>query len=54
MNPKRKLKNRDLAIGRFDNMEIDFIATNTTDKLYVQVTESMALENVRSRELTPL
>lgn len=44
----------DVAIGKFDNMEIDFIATNTTDKLYVQVTESMALENVRARELLPL
>lgn len=44
----------DVAIGKLDNMEIDFIATNATDKLYVQVTESMAAECVRSRELAPL
>lgn len=44
----------DVAIGKLDNMEIDFIATNTADKLYVQVTESMALETVRARELAPL
>lgn len=44
----------DVAIGKLDNLEIDFIATNTTDKLYVQVTESMAMESVRARELTPL
>lgn len=44
----------DVAIGKLDNMEIDFIATNTTDKLYVQVSESMLSENVRVRELTPL
>lgn len=44
----------DVAIGKLDNMEIDFIAADTTDKLYVQVTESMALETVRARELAPL
>lgn len=44
----------DVAIGKLDNLEIDFIATNTTDKLYVQVTESMAVESVRIRELAPL
>ncbi|MDO4219540.1 MAG: ATP-binding protein [Synergistaceae bacterium] len=44
----------DVAIGKLDDMEIDFIATNATDKLYVQVTESMIEETVRKRELTPL
>lgn len=44
----------DVAIGKLDNMEIDFIAVNTTGKLYIQVTESMALEAVRARELLPL
>lgn len=44
----------DVAIGKLDNLEIDFIATNTTDKLYVQVTESMVVESVRTRELAPL
>ena len=37
-----------------DNQEIDFIATNTDDKLYIQVTESMLSEDVRKRELAPL
>ena len=33
---------------------MDFIATKTDDKLYIQVTESMTNEDVRHRELTPL
>ena len=44
----------DVAIGKIDNQEIDFIATNTDDKLYIQVTESMVSEDVRKRELAPL
>lgn len=44
----------DVAIGKIDNAEIDFIATNATDKLYVQVTESMSSDAVRKRELAPL
>ena len=44
----------DVAIGKVDNSEIDFIATKADDKMYVQVTESMASEDVRKRELAPL
>lgn len=44
----------DVAIGKVDNFEVDFIATKADDKLYIQVTESMASEEVRRRELTPL
>ena len=44
----------DIAIGKVDNSEVDFIATKADDKLYVQVTESMTDENVRRRELAPL
>ena len=44
----------DVAIGKIDNNEIDFIATKADDKLYVQVTESMVSEEVRKRELAPL
>lgn len=44
----------DVAIGKVDNTEVDFIATKADDKLYVQVTESMVSEEVRRRELTPL
>lgn len=44
----------DVAIGKVDNLEIDFIATKTDDKIYVQVTESMQNEETRKRELAPL
>lgn len=44
----------DVAIGKVDNTEVDFIATKADDKLYVQVTESMKSEDVRARELRPL
>lgn len=44
----------DVAIGKVDNSEIDFIATKADDKIYVQVTESMTSEDVRKRELAPL
>lgn len=44
----------DVAIGKIDNQEVDFIATTADDKLYIQVTESMQSEDVRSRELAPL
>lgn len=44
----------DVAIGKVDNAEVDFIASKADDKLYVQVTESMQSEDVRARELRPL
>lgn len=44
----------DVAIGKIDNQEVDFIATAADDKLYIQVTESMQSEDVRKRELAPL
>lgn len=44
----------DVAIGKVDTAEVDFIATKTDEKLYVQVTESMVSEGVRRRELAPL
>lgn len=44
----------DVAIGKVDNIEVDFIATNANEKIYIQVTESMISEDVRSRELAPL
>ena len=43
----------DVAIGKIDNQEVDFIATTADDKLYIQVTESMQSEDVRKRELAP-
>ena len=44
----------DVAIGKVDNTEVDFIATKLDDKVYIQVTESMTSEDVRQRELFPL
>ena len=44
----------DVSIGKIDDKEIDFIATNTMEKKYIQVTESMSNEATRERELAPL
>ena len=44
----------DVAIGKIDDQEVDFIATTVDDKLYIQVTQSMQSEDVRKRELAPL
>ncbi|MBD5543843.1 MAG: ATP-binding protein [Lachnospiraceae bacterium] len=44
----------DVAIGKIDNSEVDFIASTTENKIYIQVTESMMSEDVRERELKPL
>lgn len=44
----------DVAIGKIDNQEIDFIAASANEKKYIQVTESMQSEDVRKRELSPL
>ncbi len=44
----------DVAIGKVDHAEVDFIATKVDDRLYIQVTESMISEEVRRRELASL
>lgn len=44
----------DVAIGKIDNAEIDFVATSANEKVYIQVTESMLSDDVRKRELAPL
>lgn len=44
----------DVSVGKIDNMEVDFVAVKADEKLYIQVTESMAEESVRRRELAPL
>lgn len=44
----------DVAVGKLDTSEIDFIATTAEEKIYIQVTESMLNEDVRQRELAPL
>lgn len=44
----------DVAIGKIDKREVDFIATKTDEKKYIQVTESMSSEETRKREFAPL
>ena len=44
----------DVAIGKIDNKEIDFIANKPNEKVYFQVTESMNDEVTREKELSPL
>lgn len=44
----------DIAIGKIDNQEVDFIATKADEKKYIQVTESMNAPETRERELAPL
>ena len=39
----------DVSIGKIDNFEVDYIATNANEKMYIQVTESMKNESVRER-----
>lgn len=41
-------------IGKVGETEVDFVAERPTEKLYIQVTESMLSEEVRARELRPL
>ncbi|MFU0524379.1 ATP-binding protein [Gardnerella pickettii] len=47
-------RGHDVAVGKIDNLEVDFVATSASEKLYIQVTESMMDESVRERELKPL
>lgn len=44
----------DVAIGKIDKKEVDFIATRADDKKYIQVTEAMNAPETRERELAPL
>ena len=44
----------DVAIGKIDNQEVDFIATKADAKKYIQVTENMNAPETRKRELAPL
>lgn len=44
----------DVAVGKVENLEIDFVATKGDETLYIQVTQSMVDEKTRERELKPL
>jgi predicted AAA+ superfamily ATPase len=41
-------------IGKVGDTEVDFVAEKPSEKLYIQVTETMMGESVRERELRPL
>lgn len=41
-------------IGKVGEMEIDFVAEKTNERIYIQVTESMLSQETRERELKPL
>jgi len=43
-----------VSVGKIDDKEIDFVATKMDKKIYIQVTESLAGDETRNRELTPL
>lgn len=43
-----------ISIGKVGETEVDFVAENPDDKLYIQVTESMQSPETRERELRPL
>lgn len=43
-----------VSVGKIDDKEIDFVATKMDKKVYIQVTESLAGDETRNRELTPL
>lgn len=44
----------DVAVGKVGNSEVNFIASSSKERIYIQVTESMAQEEARNRELVPL
>ncbi|MDR3244002.1 MAG: DUF4143 domain-containing protein, partial [Elusimicrobiota bacterium] len=41
-------------IGKYKDMEIDFIAENPKEKIYYQITESLIDKNTLEREISPL
>lgn len=43
-----------VSIGKTGEKEVDFIAETPSDRIYIQVTESMLGESTRQRELAPL
>ncbi len=44
----------DTAIGKIGNVEVDFVASKANEKMYYQVTQTMASEQTRERELRPM
>lgn len=44
----------DIAVGKLDNLEVDFVATNAEGTMYVQVAATVRDETTLLRELRPL
>ncbi len=44
----------DVAIGKVNNAEIDFIASKMDERLYIEVSETLNSEETRIREVSPL
>ena len=44
----------DVAIGKIENQEVDFIAMKADEKKYIQVTENMNAPETQERKLAPL
>ena len=44
----------DVSVGKLDSLEVDFVAHNGEERMYVQVSASLASPEVRERELLPL
>lgn len=47
-------RNYRISIGKIGDTEVNFVAEKLNDKLYIQVTETMASSETRERELRPL
>ncbi|MFA6938033.1 MAG: ATP-binding protein [Treponema sp.] len=43
-----------IYVGKVDSLEIDFVAVNQNETLYIQVSESLKEESTLNRELAPL
>ena len=43
----------DVAVGKIDNLEVDFVAQNYDEKIYYQVSASILDENTKKRKLNP-
>jgi predicted AAA+ superfamily ATPase len=44
----------EVSVGKLDSLEVDFVAQKGGEKIYFQVTSTMASPEVRERELRPL
>jgi predicted AAA+ superfamily ATPase len=43
-----------VEIGKYEELEVDFVATKNDERKYIQVTASLLNEETKERELKPL